>query len=176
MSKLFAFIPTAQWGVDAAETLIRFGHSKHGVEKFTGPLEPRLPLLMCVPVKDGQEASLKLKQILRGNEPYNGERSFNLHTSFRTTRAGDNYFTTLFTKQELFLIFDSLIARKFVQEEEQPPVEFQPGEGEADVEQPGAPEPGEPEGEVVQMRVMSSAQAAAILCGIPGSLEAVLNN
>ena len=64
MSKLFAFIPTAQWGIDAArETLIRFGHSKHGVEKFTGPLEPLLPLLMCVPVKDGQEASFKLKQI-----------------------------------------------------------------------------------------------------------------
>ena len=32
------------------------------------------------------------------------------------------------------------------------------------------------QGEVVQVRAMSSAQAAAILCGIPGSVEAVLNN
>ena len=171
MSKLFAFIPTAQWGVDAAETLIRFGHSKHGVEKFTGPLEPLLPLLMCVPVKHGQEASFKLKQILRGNEPYVQNHRFKSWADFRPSAAGDNYCKTDFKLPLLKTLFET-IARLF-QEEEQPPVECQPGEGEADVEQPGAPEP---EGEVVQMRAMSSAQAAAILCGIPGSVEAVLNN
>ena len=156
MSRLFAFVPAAQWGIDAPrETLIRFGHSKHGAEKFVGPLEPS-PLLMCVAVEDGRESSYKLKQMLRGNEPY-GEQCFNQHTTFRTTRAGDNYFCTFFTKQELFLLFET-IARVFTGEAE-------PGEtGET-----------EPEGETV-MRPMSSGQAAAVLCGVPGSIEAVLNN
>ena len=153
MSKLFAFIPVAQWGVDTArETLIRFGHSKHGVEKFTGPLEPSA-LLMCIDVPNGQEASYKLKQILRGNEPYVHNHRFKSWADFRTTRAGDNYFATFFTKHELRLLFET-IARVFT----------------------GEPEPGEPEGETVVMRPMSSAQAAAILCGIPGSVEDVLNN
>ena len=40
--------------------------------------------------------------------------------------------------------------------------------------QPGETGETEPEGETV-MRPMSSAQAAAILCGVPGSIEAVLN-
>ena len=175
MSKLFAFIPTAQWGIDAArETLIRFGHSKHGVEKFTGPLEPRLPLLMCVPVKDGQEASFKLKQILRGNEPYVQNHRFKSWADFRPSAAGDNYCKTDFKLPLLKTLFET-IARLF-QEEEQPPVEFQPGEGEAPRDRRLSVEYQPGEGEVVQVRAMSSAQAAAILCGIPGSVEAVLNN
>ena len=156
MSKLFAFVPSAQWGVDfATETLIRFGYSKHGVQRFTSLLEPS-PLLMCIDVPNGREASYKLKQILRGNEPYTREgRRFESWADFRTTPAGDNYFATNFSKGYLKLIFKQI--EKI----------FKPGE--PDVEQPGADSG-------VQMRLMSSEQAARILCGMPGSIEDVLDS
>ena len=150
MSKLFAFVPSAQWGVDfETETLIRFGYSKHGVSKFTSLLEPS-PLLMCIDVPNGRGASYKLKQILRGNEPYTSEgRRFEAWADFRTTPAGDNYFATNFSKAELKILFQK-IEKMF--------------------------EEGEPESEFVELRQVTSEQAAAILCGIPGSLLAVGRN
>jgi hypothetical protein len=189
MSKLFAFVPAAQFRADITETLIRFGHSKNGLGRFSGMLEPQT-VLMCVDVPDGQEASNKLNMILRGHDPWSRDGAgsfFDTCADFRTSIAGYNFFRTYFKVPELKVYFEE-IAKQF----NPPPAGAE--EGEADVEvQPGAPQPdapdshesfargeslqpGEPEGEVVQMRAMSSAQAAAILCGIPGSIEDVLNN
>ena len=113
MSKLFAFVPAAQFRADITETLIRIGHSKTGLKRFTGMNEPKT-VLMCIDVSDGQEASYKLKQILRGNDPYTRQGSedgmcwFDLHADFRPSVAGDNYFVTKFKTPRLKELFEKI--------------------------------------------------------------------
>ena len=177
MSKLFAFVPAAQFRADITETLIRFGHSKNGLRRFSGMLEPQT-VLMCVDVPDGQEASNKLKMILRGHDPWSRDGAgsyFDTFADFRTSIAGENFFRTYFKVPELKVYFDE-IAKLFNEDENRRRAGLeaarQQPEGEADVEMQQDAQPGE----VVQVRAMSSAQAAAVLCGIPGSIEDVLNN
>ena len=161
-SRVYAFLPLGAW--EPGKRIIRIGHTssdKPLKRLFQGLNEPSIMLLEEV-VEDGAKAFDELQQILRGNIEYGEGKRFRSYADFRDPMYSLNWKETNFTVAELQTKFAE-VALYFKQgeagEEVQPPVEQ--------------------EGEIhpqVQMRQMSSAQAAAIICGVPGSIQAVLAN
>ena len=155
-SRVYAFLPLGAW--EPGKRIIRIGHTssdKPLKRLFQGLNEPSIMLLEEV-VEDGAKAFDELQQILRGNIEYGEGKRFRSYADFRDPMYSLNWKETNFTVAELQTKFAE-VALYF----------RRPVVGEAGEQQPP--------GEQVVMRVMSSAQAAAILCGVPGSIEAVLN-
>ena len=155
-SRVYAFLPLGAW--EPGKRIIRIGHTssdKSLKRLFQGLNEPSIMLLEEV-VEDGAKAFDELQQILRGNIEYGEGKRFRSYADFANPMYSLNWKETNFTVAELRTKFAE-VALYF----------RRPVVGEAGEQQPP--------GEQVVMRVMSSAQAAAILCGVPGSIEAVLD-
>ena len=167
-SRVYAFLPLGAW--EPGKRIIRIGHtssSKPLASLFQGLNEPSIMLLEEV-VEDGRKAFDDLQQILRGNIEYGEGKRFRSYADFREPMYSLNWKETNFTVAELRTKFAE-VALYFTGGRAPlvPPGHRRPVVGEAGEQQPP--------GEQVVMRVMSSAQAAAILCGVPGSIEAVLD-
>ena len=170
-SRVYAFLPLGAW--EPGKRIIRIGHTssdKPLKRLFQGLNEPSIMLLEEV-VEDGAKAFDDLQQILRGNLPYGEGKRFRSYADFADPMYSLNWKETNFTVAELRTKFAE-VALYFRR-----PVVGEAGEEDALGRSPAVErlQEQQPPGEQVVMRVMSSAQAAAILCGVPGSIEAVLD-
>ena len=203
MPRVFAFVPVGgrrfiDHETGTASAVVRIGFTKSTkdlVRLFSGLNEPSR-ILLDLNVPDGRKSFDNLQSIMRGHECYGVGRRFALFDDFSDCRLGYNFVKTQFTVEELdrrffhirwwFTLTDerrrqivrneNRFAADSESDEEQPPVEQEGEVQPEDLVQPGEAIVSVQEGEQVQMRIMSSAQAAAILCGVPGSIEQVLQN
>ena len=200
--RVFAFVPVGRLR-NETRTVVRIGHTKSNKtldQLFSGFDRPETILLEFGgdTIHNPHECCESLKSVMRGHLTFEGER-FDLFANAGCL-LGDKYFLCPDDVFDLSRKFEKIARYLFNDQqstdpryEHQPPVEGEPDVGErerqAEVDQAvnnlrriGIIQDGVPyqvvpsDVEQLQMVSVSSQQAAAILCGVPGSLRDAIDN
>ena len=193
--RVFAFVPVGRLR-NETRTVVRIGHTKSNKtldQLFSGFDRPETILLEFGgdTIHNPHECCESLKSVMRGHLTFEGER-FDLFANAGCL-LGDKYFLCPDDVFDLSRKFEKIARYLFNdQQSTDPRYEHQPPvEGERDLEvqqavnnlrrigiiQDGVPYQVVPSDvEQLQMVSVSSQQAAAILCGVPGSLRDAIDN
>ena len=195
--RVFAFVPVGRLR-NETRTVVRIGHTKADKtldQLFTGFDRPETILLEFGgdTIHNPHECCESLKSVMRGHLTFEGER-FDLFANAGCL-LGDKYFLCPDDVFDLSRKFEKIARYLFNDQqstdpryEHQPPVEGE-RERQAEVDQAvnnlrriGIIQDGVPyqvvpsDVEQLQMVSVSSQQAAAILCGVPGSIRDAIDN